>query len=155
MTLDICKAYASAPKASFDAFWNDGCCAFVKPPGKCGRPADAKACVVNVSFGDINISPTVEEGGKLTYGEIAFGNFGGIQQCGSKQDIDQGNSQSSSQSSGGGHAGGAGGQDDQAKKAMEAAKKKEQGGSSGDDKAAALALKRQMEAARRQIILLL
>ena len=82
MTLDIFKAYASAPKG-FDAFWNDGCCAFVKPSGKCGQPADAKACLVDLSFGDTDYGfGDAHVALAPEYFAKRFGNIRWIRQCG-------------------------------------------------------------------------
>ena len=83
LDLKKCKFIASLPEADFDILWDDGCCDFVSPPGKCGRSAGAKACNVNVSIGNINLSPSVGENGKMDIGEIPIGIFGSTQQCGS------------------------------------------------------------------------
>ena len=83
--MDTCKSYASAPKESFDALWDDKCCAFVKPSGKCGQPADAKACLVDLSFGDTDHGFGDVHADDLYgsgYFNKRFGNIRWIPQCG-------------------------------------------------------------------------
>ena len=96
-TSDICKAYAKLPKESLDQLWNDDCCAFVQPGGKCGQPEDGPTmCVVTTDFHNITISPHVGKNATLDHGMIGMGNFGGLQQCGDNQNLKQGTSTSSS-----------------------------------------------------------
>ena len=102
LTSQICITYAHSPPDVLEHVWNDECCKFVKPSGKCGQPATAKTCVVSVNIGAQNFSPEVKEGGTLTYGMIGVGSFGSVQACGKDIDFEQGTSKTSATSGTGG-----------------------------------------------------
>ena len=121
LTKDICKVYASSAPATLDALWNDACCKFVKPAGKCGQPATAATCVVKLDIGDQNFSPIVGKDATISYGMIGVGSFGGIQQCGDDLHMKQGTSDTKSSSTATAGAGGAGGHANDGQEAKEKA----------------------------------